>query len=124
MALRGLEAVALEVVHGRAIKAWGRWLNVEYKMGDPYDDLHYVQQPKPKPQRTATQADVDALISTCGEDVRSMRDVAIILALANTGARLSEIARMRWSDLDFDGVLTIPETKGGRAVVRSDSTGT
>ncbi|MEQ8435949.1 MAG: site-specific integrase [Ilumatobacter fluminis] len=97
----------------RAIKSFGKWYAEEYDTANPFAGLRSVKQPDAKPQRTAKPSDVTALLGTCsGTDLRSLRDTAIIVLLATTGMRRSEVCRMRWTDFDpLTGALTIPKTK-------------
>lgn len=99
----------------RALKAFGRWYAKEYSEPDPFAQLAYASQPKPVPQRTTTVADVAALLMVCGDDIRGLRDRALIHVLATSGMRRSEAASMRWGHVAVaTGVVTVPVTKNGR----------
>ena len=69
------------------------------------------------PQPIASDDDLDALLATCsGSTTASVRDRALLLTMASTGARRAEIAALRVSDLDLDiGTALIRNGKGGRS---------
>jgi integrase/recombinase XerD len=99
----------------RAIKAFGKWWAREYQATDPFEQLSYVTQPKPKQQRTTTAADVDAMLAVCGDDFRGIRDRALIHTFASTGMRRSEVARMMWDDINMgSGTIVVPKSKNGQ----------
>lgn len=101
----------------RALKAWGRWWAEEYGEKDPYARLRYVKQPEPTKQCTATIDDVRALLDAITQDrIVDHRDRAMIHVFACTGMRRSEVARMKWADLDLlAGTIDIPKAKNGSA---------
>ena len=51
-----------------------------------------------KPRRYLTKEEIGALITNCPEHFR-----AYLLTALYTGARKSELVRLRWSDIDFEG---------------------
>lgn len=61
------------------------------------------------PRRLPTSLEVERLLSACPEWLRR-----IVLALVSTGARVGEVLRLDWSDLDFTaGRLKLRRTKVG-----------
>lgn len=142
LTMRAVESYLVEVrerspwkayMVSRAMKAYGRWYAVEYEQqpkarrgrpqsGDPFGDLDFVVQPKERPQRTTTVADVAALRLVCGDDIRGRRDRALIHVLASSGMRRTEVASMKWGHLDLaTGIVTVPVTKNGHPrIVRLD----
>ena len=69
------------------------------------------------PQPIASDDDLDALLATCsGSTTASVRDRALLLTMASTGARRAEIAALSVSDVDLDiGTALIRNGKGGRS---------
>ncbi len=64
-----------------------------------------------RPRRYLTKKELGALIANCPEHFRSFLVTAIY-----TGARKSEITRLRWSDIDFErGKLSLYRPKTGTA---------
>jgi hypothetical protein len=108
----------------RAIKAFGKWWACEYQATDPFEQLSYVKQPKPKHQRTTTAADVDAMLAVCGDDFRGIRDRALIHTFASTGMRRSEVARMMWDDMNMgSGTIVVPKVEDRAASDREAQQG-
>ena len=69
------------------------------------------------PQPIASDEDLDALLATCsGSTTADVRDRALLLVMASTGARRAEIAALTVSDVDLDiGTVLIRNGKGGRS---------
>lgn len=60
-------------------------------------------------------ADLRKLIDTCkGSDLEARRDLALILVMLDTGARLAEVTGLDLSDLDWDLGVALVRGKGGR----------
>lgn len=115
-------STATAYMASRALKAFEKWYGSEYQTDDPFNELKFVKEAKPTPQRTATVADVDKLLWVCGPDMRGVRDRALIGVLASSGMRRTECASMMWGNIDLGtGTVTVPQTKAGRPrVVRLD----
>lgn len=59
--------------------------------------------------------DLRQLIDVCnGSDLEARRDLALILMMLDTGARLAEVTGLALSDLDWDLGVAVVRGKGGR----------
>ena len=69
------------------------------------------------PQPIASDDDLKALLDTCvAPTAADIRDRALILVMASTGARRAEIGALAVSDVDLDlGTVLIRNGKGGRS---------
>ena len=69
------------------------------------------------PQPIASDDDLRAILDTCAAPTAAdVRDRALILLMASTGARRAEIGALRVSDVDLDiGTVLIRNGKGGRS---------
>jgi site-specific recombinase XerC len=71
-----------------------------------------------KPILVVTDQSVKTLFASCqGKDFVSQRDTAIIRVLFDPGARLSEMANLAVTDIDFDMRLLDVFGKGGRSLL-------
>jgi integrase/recombinase XerD len=108
------------------LKSFATFLADETDEPNALSKLAIPKLPTPKNTPTAKTDDIDKLLaSITGTDVWSRRDHTIICTLQSTGARRSEVARMRFDHLDLDsGRVIIPETKNGdpRLVRMNDET--
>ena len=96
----------------RAIKALGKFLAEQYDEPDIFRRLKVPKTPAPIKTPTATSDDLVKLLATCDKEWQGQRDRAIIMLLAYTGMRRSEVANMRPEDLDLTAQrLVIPKTK-------------
>jgi site-specific recombinase XerD len=101
----------------RALRTWFYWYEVE--IGDPTfrNPMRKVKPPKvpDELQDPVELRDVHAMIETCGNDRRGVRDRAILRALLDTGARASELCSLDLADFDSPtGDLAIRRGKGGK----------
>ena len=80
------------------------------------------------PPPVLREEDLKRLLATCerGQDFESRRDAAIIRVFIDTGARLAEVANLRWSpdddtkhDVDLDGGILRVMGKGRRERILS-----
>ncbi len=70
------------------------------------------------PPAVLSDAELRALLKACeGSDFVARRDTAIIRVFIDTGARLSEVANLRMSDVDLDGMTLTVLGKGERVRV-------
>lgn len=77
--------------------------------------MENIKPPKVPEPRTVmlTKEQTEALLALCaGKDFTSRRDTAIILLLADTGMRRSELANLTTEDLDLRARLVAVEGKG------------
>jgi integrase len=112
-------------VSGQLLEAYGAWLDDEgYDSATEYLELTTIKQalkwlvskgkipssclvtlPLRKPQGTTTYcytpAEVDAMIAHCAEHQKLAWLGQVITALVMTGLRISELADLRWTDIDF-----------------------
>ncbi|MDM8001063.1 MAG: tyrosine-type recombinase/integrase, partial [Dehalococcoidia bacterium] len=80
----------------RVLRAFYRWLRVEYDLPDPTAHLRAPRIGKPI-LPTLTREQVEYLLEHAG----SIRDKAIIALLTESGLRLSELANIKPSDIDW-----------------------
>jgi integrase len=100
----------------RALKRYSAWLANFLEVPDALATWKMNIEVEPTKTPVATPADVKAILAVCtAESKTGLRDHAIICVLAYTGMRRSEVARMRWEDVDLvEGTISIPKTKTGK----------
>ncbi len=95
-------------VHGkaRAIKAWLRFLEREEWIDRaPRFEMPRVEEKRPE---VLTPEDVQTVIDAC----LSLRDECIVLMLADTGLRASELLSLDWGDVNLEqGQAVVRRTK-------------
>lgn len=105
--------------HIRILKAFYRWLITrELNPNISLQDLSELKSPPTDTDTTdpgdlLTSDELAAMIRAC----KTHRDRALIAVTYETGARIGEVARLRWKDVQFDkyGVkCTIHDTKEGK----------
>jgi site-specific recombinase XerC len=78
----------------------------------PMENIKPPKVPEPRTEML-TKEQTKALLASCaGKDLISRRDTAIILLLADTGMRRSELANLTTEDLDLRGRVVAVEGKG------------
>lgn len=114
-----------QLVSKRLLESYGSWLDdQDYAPASEYLELTTIKQamkwlagekhipsaclfamPLMKPKGTTTYCyqpeEVDAIVSLCFADDNLVWLAEITVALATTGLRISELASLRWDDLDF-----------------------
>jgi len=102
-----------------AVKALSRLLVDEGILAE--DVARRVPMPKQPqaPQPVLSDDALDALLATCSSrSAADVRDRALLLTLASTGARRSELAALDVADVNLDqGVVMIRRGKGGKGRV-------
>lgn len=95
--------------YGRAIKTLLRFWNIEGYMQQPVRfDMPKVEK-KRLPVLTAEE--LSRLLTHC-----SVKEKTVILMLADTGLRRSELIALNWADLDFQtGLCRVVRGKGGKS---------
>lgn len=101
--------------HVRILKSFYRWLISRRYSGITLDELSELKSPPTDKETTdpgdlITADELAAMIKAC----KTHRDRAILAVLYESGARIGEVARLRWSDILFDkyGVrCTVNDTK-------------
>jgi len=107
----------------RSLQQFFRWLEEEGELpnGNPMAKMKPPRVPE-QPPEVLREDELKALLKTCeGKGFESRRDAAILRVFMDTGARLGEVAGIRWdvgddenNDVDLDqGVLRLLG-KGGR----------
>jgi integrase/recombinase XerC len=102
--------------HFRCIRSFLNWYEVETDATIP-NPVRKVKPPKlnSKPIQGVPIADVHSMLITCGHDFLGLRDTAILRALIDTGARVSEFCNLRIMDLNMDtGAVKIIAGKGNK----------
>lgn len=96
--------------HARILRAWLYFLEAEGLI--PESPMRRVKMPKlPHPMPDAlTREEVAALLGAA----QHSRDVALVLALLDTGARISEFVALNVGDVDASGAVRIRHGKGDR----------
>ncbi len=97
--------------HARILRAWLNFLEAEGLI--PESPMRRVKMPKlPKPiPDVLTREEVRALLAAAEHS----RDKALILALLDTGARVSEFVALNVGDVDSTGAVQIHHGKGDKA---------
>ncbi|WP_246087071.1 tyrosine-type recombinase/integrase [Nocardioides humi] len=98
-----------------ALRQFVKWCLAEGEFS--HNPMANIVQPTSVPKTTAplATADLAKLINDCaGRDFASVRDRAIFMTFADTGARLSGVADMRVSQLDLRERTGCVILKGGR----------
>jgi len=94
----------------RAITVFVNWLiRMDYIKDNP---LFRVDKPKPAKRILASVTNVE--VETLINKVSNIRDKAIISLLADSGMRLSELASIKDSDIDWDGYTITIIGKGNK----------
>ena len=97
-----------------ALRVFYRWLHVGYGLNDPMANLRAPIIGKTiLPALTKEQ--VEYLIGV----VESPRDKAIIALFTESGLRLSELARIKASDIDWQSRTIEPSVRAERRLLRS-----
>ncbi len=105
-------------IASRSLKSVAGWWAEEEDEVNALSKLKYPKLDEPAPGIIASDDDLDRLLAVLKRDrtFRGLRDHAIVLLLADSGARRSEIARIRVEDVDHDGaVILLPRTKSSKA---------
>lgn len=99
----------------RAIRCFSKWCAREYDVLDPMIKLEKPAEPKPRRILGAEPDEIERLLNSIDDDdPTALRDRALILVLASSGMRRSEVARTMHADLDLvECTVFIPETKNG-----------
>lgn len=108
----GLSSYSIQS-HIRALKAFWLFATDEYMLErDPMRNIKTPRLPPPKPKAIPPR-DVIKLLQVCGEDDQGHRNRAMILFLADTGARVGGLCSLSFDNLDiFHRYATVTE-KGG-----------
>ncbi|MCO6450400.1 MAG: tyrosine-type recombinase/integrase [Caldilineales bacterium] len=98
--------------HASALRAWLNWLAREEEIAD--NPMRLVRMPKQERQilPAFSGEDVAAMLRAC----KNRRDIALILAMLDTGLRASELLALNVGDLDMGtGAIMVRKTKNKKA---------
>jgi integrase/recombinase XerD len=99
----------------RALRCFYRWRAEALDVEDPSRKLKLPRIPEPVTQSCSLDSYTRLMSSIPRTGLWNTRDRAIIAVLWSSGARLSEMTRMRKEDLDLQGgTFTIPKAKSRR----------
>ncbi|MEP0806739.1 MAG: tyrosine-type recombinase/integrase [Chloroflexota bacterium] len=105
-------------VHGiyRVVRAFLRFVEAEEVIPGWTSPTRKVKAPKVTldPILGVTLEDAAAMLDTCDKTFTGARDRALILALLDTGARVSEFLAIDLADVDAAGAVLLKHTKGRR----------
>ncbi len=97
-------------LHAEGVKAFVRFLHREGYVTQPI--IFDMPRPAQQRMRLPSVEQVKALLAACD----SPRDKALLFVMADTGARVSEVAALRWGDVEPQtGVVHILRGKGRKA---------
>lgn len=88
----------------------------EWAVGDLRSPAKSLRLPKrkPKPQRTLSAEEVEALMVACDTSTpKGVRDLAMITLMVDTGLRVTEVCRLLQDDVDLVNRNLIARIKGG-----------
>ena len=102
----------------QALRSFGLWLSENGHSTIPAQKIRAIRSPPvdhntTTPDALLTAEEIKRLLTGC----RSVRDRAIVALLYESGARVGEVARLRWRDVEFDeyGIrVHIRDTKENR----------
>ena len=107
----------------RSLQQFFKWLGEEGELtgGNPMDNMHPPKVPV-EPPTVLTNDELKALLATCsGSTFADRRDQAILWVFIDTGARIGEVAGIRWNpddaenhDVDLDDGLLRLHGKGDK----------
>jgi site-specific recombinase XerD len=111
---RGLSPFTVST-RGKAMRRLFNWLEEEGILdGNPSRRVK-IPQPKPTEPKGATPEQVQAILSTCGDDPAGKRDRAAICLLFDSGARAGGVCGLTLEKLDLDRGLALVTEKGQKA---------
>ena len=110
----------------RSLRQFFRWLEDDGELDvSPMTKMRPPQVPE-QPVPVLTDDQLGALLDACtGKAFTARRDTAIIRTLLDTGGRLSEVARLKVNDVDFnlDVLYVMGKGRRGRSVPFGRRTG-
>jgi site-specific recombinase XerD len=114
-------AVSVETIRSRirALRRFFHWCVEEYHLDPLSNPMLHIRMPRAPKQlpKAIDPADIRRLFEACGNDMRGIRDRAILAFLADTGCRAGGILGLQISDLDLDRGRAILREKGDRTRV-------
>ena len=103
----------------RVIRQLFAWAATEGHIAtDPASTVRSMARPRVEP-KAVEASDFDKLLAAARDKshtaTEAARNVALIMMLGYTGARISEVLRMDWRDIEHDRERIIVSGKGGKA---------
>lgn len=118
-ALQRSESTSTVNTHVSALRAWCRWLvEQEFIPIDPAARLKLVSRQSPLAPKALKEAEVNALLRAAARSRHTLRDIAILQMLLQTGVRIGECAALTWGDFTFgekSGWVNIRAGKGNKS---------
>ncbi|HRI57465.1 MAG TPA: tyrosine-type recombinase/integrase, partial [Anaerolineae bacterium] len=113
--LPGGLSMATVASHVRAVKRLFRWLHEEGLLpANPAQRIKVPKLPRGEPKAYSLADFAKLLSATAGDDLASKRNRAMLLFLADTGARVGGLAGLRLTDLDLENGQAKVTEKGGK----------
>lgn len=113
--LPGGLSMATVASHVRAVKRLFRWLHEEGLLpANPAQRIKAPKLPRGEPKAYSLADFAKLLSATAGDDLASKRNRAMLLFLADTGARVGGLAGLRLTDLDLENGQAKVTEKGGK----------
>lgn len=98
-----------------SLRQYFKWLDEEGEIAE--SPMARMKPPKLDEVEVPVVPDADLrkLIDACkGSDLEARRDLALILMMLDTGARLAEVTGLHLTDIDWDLGVAVVRGKGGR----------
>lgn len=101
------------ISHKTALRAFWRWADREYKCGNPMANIKPGQRPE-REAKAITPKDFMKMLGATKDNVTGTRDKALMLFLADTGARLGGVTTLERSRLFLDDRYALVTEKGNK----------
>lgn len=112
------ETVSPETVksYKRALHRFWKWCSVEYEISNPMIGIKHPGRSKGKSDKAINQDDMMTLIhaAAAGSGVRSIRDLALLLMLADTTCRAGGLLSINVRDVDMERRSVLVVEKGDK----------
>ncbi len=94
--------------HLTTLKSFCKWFSTAYQLANPAGAVSYFKEPDPD-SRFLSADEYAAAMAACKPTTRD-----VLLFIANTGPRASELCRLRWRDIAADRRSMMIHGKGGK----------
>ena len=107
----------------RALHRWFSWSAAEYGGGNPMARIAYPKSRQQQPKALDLN-DFARMLKSCGDDVKGIRNRALLAFLIDTGCRAGGLCGLRITDLHLEDRRAIVTEKGNktRFVIFTDRT--